>query len=129
MLARNRLRSPWMTALVALVMTAGVVAPCSQSQEAVADDTAVSKPIEKGLRVYSAGHSFHVFVPGNLIDMAKGAGIKDHVFLGLSSIGGSRVIQHWDVVDDKFKAKEQLKSGKVDVLTLSPIHLPDDGIE
>jgi len=39
------------------------------------------------------------------------------------------VIQHWDVADDKYKAKAELRTGKVDVLTLSPIFLPDDGIE
>jgi hypothetical protein len=61
--------------------------------------------------------------------MAKGAGIKGHEAVGLSAIGGSRVIQHWDVADDKNKAKAALRAGKVDVLTLSPIHLPDDGIE
>jgi hypothetical protein len=82
-----------------------------------------------GQRVFTCGHSFHVFVPGILSDMAKGAGIKDHQLVGLSSIGGSRVIQHWDVADDKNKAKDALRAGKVDVLTLSPIHLPDDGIE
>jgi hypothetical protein len=49
--------------------------------------------------------------------------------LGVSSIGGSRVIQHWDITDEKNKAKENLKTGKVDVLTLSPIFLPDPGIE
>ncbi len=48
---------------------------------------------------------------------------------GLSAIGGSRVIQHWNVPDEKNKAKELLKAGKVDVLTLSPIFLPDEGIE
>ncbi|MCE9532737.1 MAG: hypothetical protein K8T89_16695, partial [Planctomycetes bacterium] len=35
----------------------------------------------------------------------------------------------WDVPEIKNKAKEALKSGKVDVLTLSPIFLPDAGIE
>jgi len=83
----------------------------------------------KGQRVFSCGHSFHVFVPSILDGMAKAAGIKDHEQLGLSAIGGSRVIQHWDVPDAKNKAKEVLRSGKVDVLTLSPIHLPDEGIE
>jgi hypothetical protein len=86
-------------------------------------------PTPKGQRVFSAGHSFHVFVPGILSDVAKSAGIKDHVQVGLSSIGGSKVIQHWNVADDKFKSKESLKGGKVDVLTLSPIYLPDEGIE
>jgi hypothetical protein len=82
----------------------------------------------KGQRVFSAGHSFHVFVPAILNDLAKKAGIKDHIFAGLSSIGGSRVIQHWNVPEDKNQAKAALKTGKVDVLTLAPIHLPDEGI-
>src|SRR5262245_5805106 len=64
------------------------------------------KPAAKGLRVFTCGHSFHVFVPGNLADVAKGAGIKDHKMAGLSSIGGSRVIQHWNVEEKKNKAKE-----------------------
>lgn len=123
----------------------------------------------KGLRVFTCGHSFHVFVPSNLAEVAKGAGIKDHQFAGISSIGGSRVIQHWnaadltikgekapikcelvsaddkevvykvrgkqqttpkaDVVKIENKAKELLGKGEVDVLTLSPIYLPDDGID
>jgi hypothetical protein len=87
------------------------------------------KPIAKGQRVFSAGHSFHVFVPDILDDMAKAAGIKDHVRTGLSSIGGSRVIQHWNVPEEKNPAKKALRTGKVDVLTLSPIYLPDEGIE
>ncbi len=94
-----------------------------------ADDLKRTEPITKGQRVFTCGHSFHYFIPGILSDMAKKAGITDHVVAGLSSIGGSRVIQHWDVPEGRNKAKEALKSGKVDVLTLSPIHLPDDGIE
>ncbi len=82
----------------------------------------------KGQKVFSAGHSFHVFMPSILNNLAKNAGIQDHVQLGLQPIGGSRVIQHWNLADEKNKAKEALKTGKVDVLTLSPIHLPDEGI-
>ena len=82
----------------------------------------------KGQRVLSAGHSFHVFMPGILKDVAKGAEIADHVQVDLQSIGGSRVIQHWELADEKNKAKTALKTGKVDVFTLSPIYLPDDGI-
>jgi hypothetical protein len=92
-------------------------------------DDKVAKPITKGQQVFSCGHSFHVFVPAILRDMAQGAEIKDHTQVGLSSIGGSRVILHWNVPDEKNKAKEALGTGKIDVLTLSPIHLPDDGIE
>ncbi len=82
----------------------------------------------KGRRILSAGHSFHVFMPAILKDLAQAADIKDHVQVDLQSIGGSRVIQHWDLADEKNKAKAALKAGKVDVLTLSPIYLPDEGI-
>src|SRR5437016_3930496 len=75
----------------------------------------------KGLRIFSTGHSFHYFVPPILADMAKKAGIKDHQQLGLSSIGGSRVYQHWNVPEEKNKAREMLKAGKVDVFTMAPI--------
>ena len=86
-------------------------------------------PIDHGLRIFTCGHSFHVFVYRILDEMAKSAGIKDHQSVGISSIGGSRVIQHWNVPDDKNKAKAALIAGNVDVLTLSPIWLPDEGIE
>src|SRR4051812_27133087 len=116
MLERSRSRL-WWGALALALLGAGLPA---RSQ---------TTAVERGQRVFTCGHSFHVFVPGILADMAKGAGIPDHQMVGLSSIGGSRVIQHWDVADEKNEAKEALRHGKVDVLTLSPIHLPDEGIE
>jgi hypothetical protein len=61
--------------------------------------------------------------------LCKLAEIPDHVQIGVSSIGGSRVIQHWDLPEQKNKAKPALATGKVEVLTLSPIFLPDAGIE
>jgi hypothetical protein len=93
-----------------------------------ADEKAVA-PVTKGQRVFTCAHSFHGFVYRLLAEMAKSAGIPDHQSVGMSSIGGSRVIQHWDVADDKFGTKAALTAGKVDVLTLSPIWLPDEGIE
>src|SRR4051794_36580443 len=89
----------------------------------------LAEPITRGQRVFTCGHSFHVWVPGIVADLCKKAEIPDHVQVGLSSIGGSKVIQHWDIADEKNKAKEALKTGKVDVLTLSPIFFPDAGIE
>ncbi len=88
-----------------------------------------TQPITKGQRVFTCGHSFHVWVPGIVAELCKKAGINDHEQVGLSSIGGSRIIQHWDIPEEKNKAKAALKTGKVDVLTLSPIFLPDPGIE
>ena len=101
----------------------------AQDQAPPANNPPLAEPITKGLRVFTCGHSFHVWVPEIVADLCRLAEIPDHVQLGVSSIGGSRVIQHWDITPDKNKAKEALQTGKVDVLTLSPIFLPDPGIE
>ena len=61
--------------------------------------------------------------------MAEAAGIA-HVNAGQQMIGGSRVIQHWDLPEEKNRAKAALRESKVDVLTLSPNALmPDPGID
>jgi hypothetical protein len=100
----------------------------AQERAASGRDEKLAEPIAKGQHVFTCGHSFHVWVPGIVADLAKKAGIEGHKQLGVSSIGGSRVIRHWDIPADK-KAKETLATGKVEVLTLSPIFLPDPGIE
>ena len=83
----------------------------------------------KGQRIFYTGHSFHVFIPPIMDEIAASAGIKGQKGLGLSSIGGSRVIQHWEVPAGDNKAKETLLAGNVDVLTLAPIFMPDKGIK
>ncbi len=86
-------------------------------------------PVTKGQRVFTCGHSFHVWVVPMLTEMAKAGGFEDHQAVGLSSIGGSRVIQHWDLSDDRHQSKEALRTGNVDVLTLSPIWVvPQKGL-
>jgi hypothetical protein len=91
---------------------------------------AQAPPIEKGQRVFAAGHSFLMFMPGPLTAVAKAAGYKDHALVGVQGIGGSRVIQHWDLEDAKNKVKPALRTGKIDVLILSPHALiPDEGID
>jgi hypothetical protein len=97
-------------------------------EDKVNGDKSVS-PVTRGQRVFTCAHSFHVFVYPILTDLAKAAGIKDHQPIGWSRIGGSRVIQHWNVPEEKNEARAALRAGKVDVLTLSPIWLPDEGIE
>jgi hypothetical protein len=82
-----------------------------------------------GLKVLTAGHSFHVWMPPLVAEMAKAAGIQGHEQLAISSIGGSKVIQHWDLPAAKNKAKPILESGKADLFTMSPTFLPDAGIE
>lgn len=82
-----------------------------------------------GLKVLSAGHSFHVWMPPLVVEMAKAAGIQGHEQLAISSIGGSKVIQHWDLPPEKNKAKPILEAGKADLFTMAPTFLPDPGIE
>jgi len=82
-----------------------------------------------GLKVLSAGHSFHVWMPPLVAEMAKAAGIQGHEQLAISSIGGSKVIQHWDLPPEKNKAKPVLTAGKAELFTMAPTFLPDPGIE
>ncbi len=88
----------------------------------------LQSPITVGQRVATCGHSFHVFTYRQVAEMALAAGLK-HELAGLSSIGGSTVQKHWDVPEEKSAVKQALKAGKADVLTLSPIWLPDEAIE
>lgn len=98
----------------------------SRADEAPASQSA---PVAEGQRIFTCGHSFHVFVYPLLDELAKSAGIDGQEMVGISRIGGSRVVQHWEVLEEKNEAKRALAAGKVDVLTLSPIWLPDAGIE
>ena len=82
-----------------------------------------------GQRVFVCAHSFMIYTAKLLPPMAEAAGIA-HVSAGQQMIGGSRVIQHWDLPETKNRAKTTLREGHVDVLTLSPNTLmPDPGID
>jgi hypothetical protein len=82
-----------------------------------------------GVRVFFTGHSFHMFVPRNFDQVIAAAGIAGHQTVGTQGIGGSRVIQHWDLADDRNKAKPALVSGGVDVFTMAAhLDIPDQGI-
>src|SRR5689334_24078227 len=72
-----------------------------------------------GQRVFVTAHSFHAFIPQRLAALAKVAGIENHQLVGLQSIGGSKVKQHWELADDKNKVKPALAMGEVDVLTMA----------
>jgi len=84
--------------------------------------------VPQGLRVYSAGHSFHVFMPKILEEITTSAKVEGHQQLGVSSIGGSYIHQHWAKEGDK-AAKTVIEREKPDVFTIAPIYLPDDGID
>lgn len=82
-----------------------------------------------GQRVFVCAHSFMIYTAKLLPPMAQAAGIA-HVAAGQQMLGGSQVIQHWNLPDEQNKAKAALREGRVDVLTLSPNSLmPDPGID
>ncbi len=83
-----------------------------------------------GQRVFYTGHSFHMFVPPRVEQLVKSAGIEGHKLAGTQGLGGSRVIQHWELADDKNKAKPALESGQLDVFTMAAhLAVPDPGID
>jgi len=86
-------------------------------------------PATAGLRIFTIGHSMHWWVPEWLADVEAVAGVPAHVQVGISALNGSRVIQHWDLPDEKNKAKAALTGSQVDVLTMSPMLSPDPGID
>ncbi|MCA9069895.1 MAG: hypothetical protein KDA84_13270 [Planctomycetaceae bacterium] len=98
---------------------------CGAGQQAIAENI---KPPE-GLGVFYTGHSFHMFVPRQVEQLVKAAEIADHKLVGTQGIGGSKVIQHWNLEDSKNKAKAALKTGQVDVFTMAAhLAIPDEGI-
>jgi hypothetical protein len=79
--------------------------------------------------VFVCAHSFMIFTAKALPPLAQAAGLP-YTAAGQQMIGGSRVIQHWNLPDAQNKAKAALLGGGVDVLTLSPhLMMPDPGID
>jgi hypothetical protein len=85
----------------------------------------LTRQITKGQRVFSTGHSFHAGFAAILDEISKSAGFADSSIRGISNIGGSKVIQHWDGNE----VQAELTGGNVDVLMTTPIYLPDSGVE
>lgn len=78
-------------------------------------------------RVFVCAHSFMTFIAKLLPPMAQAGGVGFSL-AGHQMIGGSQVIQHWNLPKDK--AKPALQAGLVDTLILSPtLQLPDSGID
>ena len=91
--------------------------------------TPASKGLPPGPRIFVCAHSFMIYTATLLPPLVESAGIG-YQDAGRQMIGGSRVIQHWEISDEKNRAKQVLRDGAVDVLTVSPhMLLPDAGID
>lgn len=86
-------------------------------------------PLTRGQHIFFSGHSFHFHVPEMLPEIAKAGGYEDEVTVGKSLIGGSKVIQHWETKGQPSAAQQAVESGAVEVQTMTPIYLPDEGLE
>jgi hypothetical protein len=114
--------------LAGLVLAALLPAWAAGEDKAPANKPdAVSAP--KGQRVFFAAHSLMWYVPRPLGELAEAAKIKDHKLAGIQSLGGSKTLQHWNLPEEKNKAKQALNKGDVDVFVMSPIQFPDEGID
>jgi len=99
----------------------------ASSQVALAARDAVASGA--GLRVFVCAHSYMNFTATMLPPITAAAGLEQQD-AGRQMLGGSRVIQHWNLPDEKNLAKAALLEGHVDVLLLSPhLQLPDEGID
>jgi len=118
------------TVLLIAALLVGSVHAAEAPSAAPPSPAAATQPIDHGLRIFICGHSFHVGIRGCLPEVAQAAGIKDQQIIDCQFLGGSRVIQHWQLPDEANRAKAALATGKVDVLTLSPHRkYPDEGID
>jgi hypothetical protein len=85
--------------------------------------------VPAGQRVFYASHSLMWDVPPVLQQEAEAFGIEGHSVLGIQRLGVSPTLQHWNLPDEQNQAKQALEAGNVDVFVMSPIGLPDEGID
>jgi hypothetical protein len=117
-------RALWLLILIAMVM-----APCfALGQTPATEEEPASPPKPAGKSIFSAGHSLHWYVPNILPELASAAGIEGHKQVGVQNLGVSPTLQHWNQGANS-AARRALAEGQADVLTLSPIQLPDEGID
>lgn len=87
-------------------------------------------PPQPGYRVYYTGHSFAGGPPAWLGVLAQQAKIAGYENLGRQALGASRVIDHWNLAEQRNQAKAAIIRSDLDVLTLSPnMQIPDEGID
>jgi hypothetical protein len=99
-------------------------APGTQSSTVKAADS-----VPAGQRVFYAAHSLMWPIPDPLNEVVNAYGIKDHVMVGLQSLGFSQTIAHWNLGEAQNQAKKALKTGKVDAFVMSPMDMPDPGVD
>ena len=84
--------------------------------------------IPAGQHMFYASHSLMWDVPAPFAEMVKAYGITNHT-LGIQQMGFSRTQQFWDQPEAQSQAKQALKTGNLDDFVMSPMDMPDKGVE
>jgi hypothetical protein len=82
-----------------------------------------------GQKIFYATHSLMWDVPEPLTEQANAFGIKAHQMVGVQRLGFSRTEQHWNLEDAQNQAKTALGAGTVESFVMSPMDMPDKGVE
>ncbi len=93
-----------------------------------ASTAAKSGEVPAGQRMFYASHSLMWDVPAPFAELAEAYGINGHK-VSIQSMGFSRTQQFWDQPEAQSQAKQALKSGNIDVFVMSPMDMPDKGVE
>ena len=117
---------------------AGVVVPGTDAARGQAGpgavggaDGATTAPVDApdGRRVFYCSHSLMWDIPDPLGELATAYGIKNHALVGHERMGFSTTLQHWDQANAQNQSKKALDTREVEDFIMSPMELPDAGIE
>jgi hypothetical protein len=114
---------------VAVSLSAQGSPPPNNNPAGKSSATKAAEVIPAGQRLFYCSHSLMWDTPAPLGEAASAYGIKDHVLVGLERIGFSTTKQHWDQPDAGNQSKQALLTGKVDDFIMSPMEMPDEGID
>jgi len=124
------MKNPWKSKLVLAPVFAACLALASVSfaAEAPAAQPAKSGEAPAGQRMFYASHSLMWDVPAPFGELAAAYGIKDQK-IDIQRMGFSRTQQFWDQAEAQSPAKQALKTGNIDVFVMSPMDMPDTGVD
>jgi hypothetical protein len=110
-----------------LALTSTITACLALASLGSAADTKTDEA-PAGFRMFYATHSLMWDTPAPFSELATGAGMKNHK-IDMQRMGFSRTQQFWDQAEAQSAAKKALKEGNVDVFVMSPMDMPDKGVE
>jgi hypothetical protein len=104
------------------------LASCSFAADGPAAQPANSGPAPAGLRMFYASHSLMWDDPQPFGELTEAYGIKDQK-IDIERKGFSRTQEFWGEPEAQSPAKKALKTGNLDVFVMSPMDMPDTGVD